>query len=454
MRYNPASGNAEGFLQYHFPAEGGSALKYQPLPGITNAGFAGCVEVTLEYNLQELTATAAFDGGAVLTVNNVSQKLRSGDLAGLNQLVGANLFAGVLASAQGGSKKDNVWCFKSFFFAQAFIEAPAAEACPDGSLPPCTAPPPVDFEAQTDTCNTPGFTNPQACGTKSKPESWSFDLTRTALPLEGGLQQSPTDVELAGGRAYVTTVLGRLLILPQTHDGGFLLSKCSGAGSWSSPQAYASATRFCYQVCVLLPRLHGRLRRRRHVTPTLSSKVALGGVVTYPEGGTAPVLVLTRPNLTLTNYRASPWSRASRNGTARTWGRCRWAWRWTRAPTRRPRTCSSRTPPTRRTVRASPPRTSAEALTEPLIPNLRRVLRRHQLRLCQPVLAQAAAGRGGGVGAGTSGAQATTATNVGGAGGRGGPDVPRLTRICFNTAPLVSRRTSSPGSRGRSRITL
>ena len=251
MRYNPASGNAEGFLQYHFPAEGGAELKYQPLPGITNAGFAGCVEVTLEYNLQELTATAAFDGGAVLTVKNVSQKLRSGDLAGLNQLVGANLFAGLLASAQGGPKKDNVWCFKSFFFAQAFIEAPAAEACPDGSLPPCTAPPPppVDYEAQTDTCNTPGFTNPQACGTKSKPESWSFDLTRTALPLEGGLQQSPTDVELAGGRAYVTTVFGRLLILPQTHDGGFLLAKCSGAGSWSSPQAYASATRFCYQVC-------------------------------------------------------------------------------------------------------------------------------------------------------------------------------------------------------------
>ena len=130
MRYNPASGNAEGFLQYHFPAEGGSALKYQPLPGITNAGFAGCVEVTLEYNLQELTATAAFDGGAVLTVNNVSQKLRSGDLAGLNQLVGANLFAGVLASAQGGSKKDNVWCFKSFFFAQAFIEAPRGRGVP------------------------------------------------------------------------------------------------------------------------------------------------------------------------------------------------------------------------------------------------------------------------------------------------------------------------------------
>ena len=250
MRYNPATGNAEGFLQYHYPSEGGAALKYQPLPGITNTGFAGCVEVTLEYNLQEFTATAAFDGGAVLTVKNVSQKLRSGDLAGLNQLVGANFFAGILASAQDGPKKDNVWCFKSFFFAQAFIEPPAAEACPDGSLPPCTAPPPppVDNGAQTDTCNTPGFTNPQACGTKSKPESWSFDLTRTALPPEGGLRQSPTDVALAGGRAYVTTVFGRLLILPQTHDGGFLLAKCGGAGSWSSPQAYASDTRFCYQV--------------------------------------------------------------------------------------------------------------------------------------------------------------------------------------------------------------
>ena len=255
MRYNPASGNAEGFLQYHYPSEGGAALKYQPLPGITNTGFAGCVEVTLEYNLQEFTATAAFDGGAVLTVKNVSQKLRSGDLAGLNQLVGANFFAGLLASAQDGPKKDNVWCFKSFFFAQAFIEPPAAEACPDGSLPPCTAPPPppVDNGAQTDTCSTPGFTNPQACGTKSKPESWSFDLTRTALPPEGGLQQSPTDVALAGGRAYVTTVFGRLLILPQTHDGGFLLAKCGSAGSWSSPQAYASATRFCHQSLAIEP---------------------------------------------------------------------------------------------------------------------------------------------------------------------------------------------------------
>ena len=67
-----------------------------------------------------------------------------------------------------------------------------------------------------------------------------------------GLAVAP-HVALAGGRAYVTTVFGRLLILPQTHDGGFLLAKCGGAGSWSSPQAYASATRFCHQSLAIEP---------------------------------------------------------------------------------------------------------------------------------------------------------------------------------------------------------
>ena len=74
----------QAFVQYEFPAEGGSALELSPVPGVGPGGYEGCIRLTLRYNRATRRATGFFardiDGGrptTIGTIRGVSAKLGS-----------------------------------------------------------------------------------------------------------------------------------------------------------------------------------------------------------------------------------------------------------------------------------------------------------------------------------------------------------------------------------------
>ena len=121
----------QAFVQYEFPAEGGSALELSPVPGVGPGGYEGCIRLTLRYNRATRRATGFFardiDGGrptTIGTIRGVSAKLGSrknpiNPSTGkprANAAVKTDVFAGVLASAgvAGGAAATHRWCFRGF----------------------------------------------------------------------------------------------------------------------------------------------------------------------------------------------------------------------------------------------------------------------------------------------------------------------------------------------------
>ena len=114
----------QAFVQYAYPAEGGSQIAFAERPGL--AGYGGCVTVTLRYDRKAGRATGYFevdkDAGVtnIATLTQLSPKLGSrpkSERKFVNPYIGTDVFAGVVGAAgfdAGAGKSATEWCFTKF----------------------------------------------------------------------------------------------------------------------------------------------------------------------------------------------------------------------------------------------------------------------------------------------------------------------------------------------------
>lgn len=114
----------QAFVQYAYPAEGGSQIAFAERPGL--AGYGGCVTVTLRYDRKAGRATGYFevdkDAGVtnIATLTQLSPRLGSrpnSERKFVNPYIGTDVFAGVVAAAgfdAKAGKPATEWCFSKF----------------------------------------------------------------------------------------------------------------------------------------------------------------------------------------------------------------------------------------------------------------------------------------------------------------------------------------------------